>query len=103
MSGWNYDMSEAPKDRPILGLCVHEADPYHVGEGKLTLYGGHAEGLSHVEDGPHVLVWGGGWDDSSHEYSGGWMPDWWFRFGSEFEEAANPIAWIAIPDGGVFC
>ena len=99
--GWQ-DISTAPKDRPILGWCVHDADPYFIepedasGRSRLTLYGGHTEGLSHVSDGPHVLVWGGAWDDSTHEYSGGWMPDWWFRSDSDFEVTANPILWKEI-------
>lgn len=96
-------MGTAPKDRPILGWCRDECGSdvcaYYTGTGtSLCLYHGHAEGLSHVEDGPHVLVWGGSWDDSSFEYAGGWMPDWWFRSDSEFEVAANPIAWAPIPD-----
>jgi hypothetical protein len=28
---------------------------------------------------------------------GGRMPDWWFRLGSEFEEAANPTHWMPLP------
>lgn len=102
--GFNPNMDEAPKDRPILGWCVHSADPYWIepadatGREVLTLYGGHTEGLSHVEDGPNVLVWGGAWDDRSHEYDGGHMPDWWFLRGSEFEVTANPIGWIDIPE-----
>jgi len=91
------DMAEAPKDEPILAWCVHEADPYHLPNGNLTLYGGHVEGLSHVEDGPNILVWGGGWNDQSWEHDGGWMPDWWFQKGSEFEIAAYPVAWMPIP------
>lgn len=99
MTMWNFDMSSAPKDRKILGLCVHEADPYHdKNTGRLTDYGCSVEGLGRVQDGPHVLVWGGGGSDYD-ERSGSnivW-PDWWFRFGSEFEEAANPVAWMEIP------
>jgi len=95
--GWQT-MENAPKDRPILGWCVHDADPYFLDDGKrLTLYGGHTEGLSHVADGAHVLVWGGAWDDRSHEYDGGSMPDWWFRSDSEFEVTANPVLWMDIP------
>jgi len=94
-------MDTAPTDRPILGWCIHEADPYFKSADglNLTIYGGHSEGLSHVEDGPHVLEWGGSWDDRSHEDpNGGWMPDWWFLSGSEFEVAANPVAWMPIPE-----
>lgn len=89
----------APKDGTlILGLCVHEADPYLVSETRLTLYAAHAEGLSHVPDGPHVLVWGGAFDDRAWEASGGeGLPDWWFRFGSECEEVANPTHWLPVP------
>jgi len=86
-----------------LGWCVHDADPYFIepedasGRSRLTLYGGHTEGLSHVSDGAHVLVWGGAWDDRSHEYDGGHMPDWWFRSDSEFEVTANPTHWMPLP------
>lgn len=89
----------APKDTPIVGWCVHAADPYWIDEKRLTLYAAHAEGLSHVEDGPHVLVWGGAFDDSTWEEPGGSLPDWWFRLGSEFEEAANPTHWLPVPAG----
>lgn len=97
---WNYDMSSAPKGKPVLGLCQHGADPYHVaGTSKLTPYGANCEGLSRVEDGPHVVVWGGG-DSDYDEWSGKTIvwPDWWFRAGSEFEEVANPVAWMPIPE-----
>lgn len=102
---WNHNMADAPKDRPILGLCRNEcSDPqcgYTTGGGtSLCLFHAHAEGLSAVSDGPHVLEWGGAWDDGTHEYPGGWMPDWWFRSDSEFEVAANPIAWVEIPHAG---
>jgi hypothetical protein len=91
-------IATAPKDgMPILGWCVHEADPYWEGD-RLTLYGAHTEGLSNVEDGPHVVVWGGGFDDRSYEEpNAAWLPDWWFRYGSEFEQTANPTYWMPIP------
>lgn len=87
----------APKDRPILAWCDHEADPYFIGNGNLTLYGGHAEGMSHAPTGFHIVEWGGSWDDRTHEFDGGWMPDWWFVAGSEFEVAANPTHWTDLP------
>ena len=94
-------ISTAPRDRPILGWCEHGADPYWEEEGKrLTVYGAHAEGLSHVQDGPHVLVWGGSYDDGDWEsgYSGStFVPDWWFLAGSDFEVAANPTHWCEVP------
>ncbi len=96
----------APKDREIIVWnkakgsdprcgyceCFDEAQAYP--RGRLCLYHGHAEGLSAGEDGLQIAVWGGGWDDSSHEYSGPWMPDWWFRKDSEFEVALNPTHWL---------
>lgn len=99
-------MESAPKDgTPIIGFCVHGADPYYdESSDRLTLYAAHVEGLSHVEDGPHVLVWGGGWDDRTYENSeGGYLPDWWFQYGSEFEVAANPVLWkpLALPDNSL--
>lgn len=89
----------APRDgTPIVGWCVHEENPYFDAEtGKLTDYGCHVEGLGRVDDGAHVLVWGGGdWDvdDSGNSY---FWPDWWFRSGSEFEQAANPTHWRPLP------
>lgn len=95
---WQH-ISSAPKDgSPILGWCCHAADPgFAEGDsGSLTLYAAHAEGLSHVEDGAHVIVWGGAWADS-WEDGGGSLPDWWFQFGSDFEIAANPTHWMMIP------
>lgn len=85
----------APRDRAILAYCNHEADPYFEGE-CLTLYGGHAEGLSHAPTGFHIVEWGGAWSDG-YEDGGGWMPDWWFVAGTEFEVAANPTHWQELP------
>jgi hypothetical protein len=97
--GWR-DMSSAPKDgTPIIGWCVHDVEPYHDEKtGNLTDYGCHVEALGRVQDGPHILVWGGA-DSDYDEWSGKTLswPDWWFRFGSEFEEAANPVAWMPLP------
>ena len=89
----------APRDgTPIVGWCVHAADPYYLEDGKrLTIYGGHTEGMGHVEDGPHVVVWGGAFDDSTWEAPVAWMPDWWFQYGSSFETTANPTHWMPLP------
>ena len=90
----------APKDEPIIAYCNHEADPHHTDEpgGCLTLYAAHYEGLSHCETGVYIVEWGGAWDDRTYEdSSGGFMPDWWFVAGSEFEVAANPTHWIPLP------
>lgn len=97
-------METAPKDgTPILALCRHDADPEPVVQRPnvrtmLSLYAAHAEGMGHVQDGPHVLVWGGAFDDSTWETPGASLPDWWFQFGSDFEIAAYPIGWLPIPE-----
>ena len=93
-------MSTAPTNCPIVAYCKHGADPGPDENGRLSLYMGHAEGLSRVEDGWHVLVWGGAWDDRSLEDPGaGWLPDWWFVNDGTFEVAANPIGWlVALPN-----
>lgn len=97
-------IDEAPKDRPILAWCDHEADPYILeempdGRTRLTLYAAHAEGMSHAPTGWHIIEWGGSWDDSTHESpDGAWLPDWWFVAGSEFECAANPTHWTDLPE-----
>lgn len=96
-------MKTAPKDRPVLAWCDHEADPYIVGttgDGRtmLTLYAAHYEGMSHAPTGFHIVEWGGGFDDSTWEYpDGASLPDWWFVAGSEHEVAANPIHWMPLP------
>ena len=100
MSDWKPIGPDTPKDRPILGWCVdvddHETKP--DGTARMSIYLAHAEGMGRVEDGPHVLVWGGAFDDSSWEYPNqASLPDWWFLSGSEFEMAANPTHWMDIP------
>lgn len=92
----------APKDGTlILGWCVNEQDPYFLEDGKrLTVYGAHCEGASHVANGLHVLEWGGAWDDRTYEEpSAGWLPNWWFLSGSDFEVVANPTHWMPLPPG----
>lgn len=90
----------APKDRPILGWCVDGADPGIDRDGRCSPYRAHAEGLSHVEDGPHVLEWGGEYSESDWESGTScYIPAAWFQYGSEFEIAANPTHWMPIPEG----
>lgn len=96
-------IADAPKDHPILAWCDHEADPYIIedlpdGRTRLTLYAAHAEGTSHAPTGWHIIEWGGGFDDSTWEYPGAYLPDWWFVAGSEFEVAANPTHWTDLPE-----
>ena len=96
-SPWSFDMEAAPRDKPILAWCDHEADPHSEDGGKtLTLYAAHAEGMSHAPTGRHIIEWGGAFDETAEW--GGSLPDWWFVAGSQFEVAANPIAWCLIPD-----
>lgn len=82
---------------PILALCYHHADVYEV-DNKLTIYAAHCEVNegNHVDDGPHVLQWGGEWQKDQdglvlH------IPCWWFRFGSNFQEVAYPTLWCPVP------
>jgi hypothetical protein len=88
----------APRDgSPILGWCNHEEDPYRDPDNPdwITIYAAHCDGMSHVENGPHVLVFGGAVDDHPDD-GGAFIPDWWFLNGSEFEVAANPTHWMPI-------
>ncbi len=96
-------IAEAPKDRPILAWCDHEADPWELektpdGRSRLTLYAAHAEGLSHAPTGWHIVEWGGSFGDSTWEQPCAYLPDWWFVAGSEFEVAANPTHWMPLPE-----
>ncbi len=94
--GWQ-SMDTAPKDQPILGYCMDESEPDEKVHGCLSTYLIHRQELDHVVNGPHVLVWGG-------EYGGNdpvdgtcfTIPNWWFRYGSAFEEPAAPIAWKPV-------
>jgi hypothetical protein len=90
----------APKDRPILAWCDHEADPYYEDRAgvRVTLYAAHYEGTSYAPTGYHIVEWGGAWDDRTWEYPNeGYIDDWWFVAGSEFEVAANPTHWMPLP------
>lgn len=92
-------MDTAPKDRPILVLHDHAADPYVADheKGSLTLYGAHCEGLRVTPGRSYqIAVWGGGFDDSSHEYAGAHLPDWWFVNDEDLEQPLFPIGWVDL-------
>ncbi len=100
-TNWRTDLENAPKDRPVLGWCKHDADPghdpvdYHI----LSDYAVNADALGHVEDGPHVLEWTDQMWENTDEYgSGYWIPGWWTRRGSYGEVFAFPIAWAEITE-----
>lgn len=88
-------METAPKDRPIVAMCKEECSGELCGkDGRLCLYHAHSEGMSCVGTGYAIVEWGGEWDDRTYDNpNAGYLPDWWFRVGSDFEEAANPICW----------
>jgi hypothetical protein len=82
--------------KPIFVMCVHDnnafIDSYHF-----TVYGAHCEIFPHTEDGPQVVVWGGGMSggEGLDAYD---IPPWWYRYGSNFQEVANPILFLPIPE-----
>ncbi len=81
----------------ILALCNHEVDQYYKEDGRLTNYGASAEGLSHVENGYHVLEYCEGHGETS-DIDGRWIqwPNWWFQNGSNGEIAANPVLYMDL-------
>lgn len=78
-----------------MAWCDHKADPFFEDEEKsrLTTYAAHSEAFSHASDGCHIVEWGGEWDEGDY----GYVPDWWFVAGSDFEIAANPTHFIPLP------
>lgn len=96
-SGWQ-PIETAPKDKPIVGWCVHSADPYWASETHLTTYGAHAEGLGHADDGPNIIVWGGEYHENDWESGvNAHIDAWWFVDGSDWEKPANPTHWMPLP------
>lgn len=93
-------LSDAPKNRPILAVIQepegridnYDADRWPFAD----LYWAHAGDFPTTPEGYAVIEWGGGFSEDREE-GGASLPDWWFRFGSEFEEAAYPVAWMEIP------
>lgn len=76
-----------------------EADPERESRYVLTIYGAACESGGHLQDGPHVIEFGGAFDDSTWEYPNqASMPDWWYLSNSEFEIPANPVYWMPIED-----
>lgn len=71
----------------VLAYCEHDNELH--GE-RLSTYLGHCQGLSYVEDGYHVLEWGGGYTDYDAYDNPIHIPDWWFQYGSQFEVVARP-------------
>lgn len=97
-------MESAPRDgTQILAWCDHEAgveyeEPEPGEPITRSLYEAHGDGLGYATTGFHIVEWGGGFDDSTHENpDGAYLPDWWFVAGSEFEVAANPVMWWQLP------
>ena len=93
-------MSDAPRDgTPILALCLHDA-PAPTSHALAILYTRYYEGMSHVDDGAHVLVWGN-YDQSPPTTETGTLDEgWWWLSGSDYQIAANPTVWMAIPEVG---
>ena len=95
--------TDTPRKGQILAWCDHDADTYFEGgkpdaRARLTTYAAHADGMSRAPTGFHILEWGGAYNENTHEFDGGSMPDWWFVAGSDFEVAANPILWWPLPE-----
>lgn len=92
-------IATAPKDRPILAYCNHEADTFTEDDGKtLTAYAASCEGLSNAPTGVHLVEWMEGYSEYDGYGDGFKCPDWWFVSGSDGEVAVNPTHWAEIPE-----
>ena len=89
-----------PEMGKVLAWCCHAEDDYVLEEGKrLTTYGAHAEGVGHVEDGFHLVGWGGMYHDEDFGGSPYTISDWWFVVGTDFDIVANPTHFWVLPEG----
>lgn len=88
----------APRDgTDILVWHDHGSDQYHLGEGRLTVYGAWCEGMGNETNvGQYIACYGGGYHES-WEDGGAKMPDWWFKHDSEFEQPLAPTHWMPLP------
>lgn len=97
------DISTAPRDGTrILGLCVHDADPYFLPNNRITTYASHCEsGPGQADDGVHIVQWGGEYTEYEDEYTNTpscHIPDWWFLAETDFGTVANPTHWMPLPE-----
>lgn len=95
-------METAPKDgTKILVYYDNDADPYDLGDGKLTDYAAWAEGGSFLDGtGFCIAVWSGPHFETEDEYgSGYWMPGYWFAWhDGDCEFVVNPVLWWKLPE-----
>lgn len=89
----------------ILALTDHGADkPIVVEEAgrevlRLSTYLAHADGMGHVNDGYHVLVFGGEYSEDDWESGIRFtVPAWWFLNDGDFETPGNPIKFIPLTE-----
>lgn len=102
MNNWNYDISLAPKDRPILAKINSDHELCAGGTcdtNRLCIFHSWSDCLGCVKSDYAVLVFGGEFDDNTYfEPNMGSMPSWWFLEDENLETVANPIAWKYIED-----
>lgn len=90
----------AIEGQKILAYCKHDSDPYFIEDrNRLTTYAAHCEGLGHVPDGLHVLVYGGEYRETG-EYGEdlGHIPAWWFLNDDMFETVGAPVRFVPISE-----
>lgn len=87
----------------ILALTDHEAAVVQETENGTVVfppYLAHAEGLGRVDDGYHVLVFGGEYSENDWESGIKFtIPAWWFLNDGYFETPGNPIKFIPLLEG----